>query len=173
MRILLLSFLIFTFSGASQAAAQASIAIINVERIYTSSKAAKSIKSQQDKLSKELEEALKKESKAFEKKQKDFEAKRADMSPSDLKSKAESLQKEFNETRAKLQKQRVELQNALIKAEEKLRKEVIKISGNIAEEKSYDIVLPSQSTIVVNKELDITSEVLKRLDDKLTEITVK
>lgn len=173
MRLLVFVTALLAFTGISQAHAEIKIGIVNVEKVYTDSKAAKSIKSQQEKLTKDLEEELKKQGKVFEKKEKEFQEQRADLSPDELKEKAEKLQKEFNETRADLQKKRSKLQKSLIKAEEKLRQEVIKISGNIAEEKGYDIVMPSQNTIVVNVEMDITDAVLEQLNKKVKEIPVK
>lgn len=172
MKTLFLTFALVCFSFIGMAQAELSIAVVSVEDIYNSSKAAKSIKSQQNKLTDEFEAQFKKETDKLEARQKELQKQSADFSPDELKTKGKEFQKQVVEGREKLQKKRADLQKALLKAEADLQRHIIDVSEDIAKEKNYDLVVPKQSTIVVNTNLDITPEVLKRLDAKVTNIKV-
>ncbi|MBT3925981.1 MAG: OmpH family outer membrane protein [Rhodospirillaceae bacterium] len=54
-----------------------------------------------------------------------------------------------------------------------LQVEISKIIGKIAEEKGITLVLPQAQTLYVDKELRISREVLKRLDERLPDLTLE
>ncbi|MBT7293040.1 MAG: OmpH family outer membrane protein, partial [Rhodospirillaceae bacterium] len=54
-----------------------------------------------------------------------------------------------------------------------LQVEISKIIGEIAEEKGITLVLPQAQTLYVDKELRISREVLKRLDERLPDLTLE
>ncbi|MDA0901917.1 MAG: OmpH family outer membrane protein [Proteobacteria bacterium] len=56
---------------------------------------------------------------------------------------------------------------------EKVNSKVNDIIAQISEEKNLDIVIPSSQTLYYRDSIDISAEVLKRLNSALTTIDVK
>ncbi len=54
-----------------------------------------------------------------------------------------------------------------------LRKNIAQATTDVAGEKNYDIVLTRDSVLIADKALDITSDVLTKLDAKLSDIQLK
>ena len=50
------------------------------------------------------------------------------------------------------------------------RKKIIEVTASIADEKKYQVVLTRDSVVIVQKEMDITKEVLSRLNKKISKI---
>jgi len=52
--------------------------------------------------------------------------------------------------------------------------EIIKeIIADIAKDKNYEVIIPASQTVFFNETLDISEEVLKKLDKKITKVDVK
>jgi len=52
--------------------------------------------------------------------------------------------------------------------------EIIKeIIADIAKDKNYEVIIPASQTVFFNETLDISEEVLKKLDKKFTKVDVK
>ena len=158
---------------AGPALADTSIAVVNDAKIVHDSKAAISIRSQIQAKEKSLQsdfEAKRKEfynedqslakqqsstdKAAFDKKVKDFRAKAAD-AEQDMQAKKMALAKSADA------------------AADELKKNVLDITKQIAAERKYNVVLSASSVMYMDDTLDITDEVLKRLDAKLPTVTVK
>lgn len=163
---------IFSFSTASSAKAEVSIAVVDVESLMTDSAAAKSIKQQMETRAKALETEMQ----AVEKQlREDFEK---------IKKESEKLSKEENEKksqeffkkRAEAQKSLKEKATVLRKSEgkalQKLTDAVFDVCAKLAEERKYDLVITRGNVIVGSKALDITADVMKNLDASLPTVKV-
>lgn len=160
--------------AATPALAESNVGVVNVGKIMQASKAATSVRTQLqtkqksfqadlDAKEKELfteDQALAKLSKettdkaGFEKKVKDFRAKAA------------------TEQRA-IQSKKAQLDKAFAAALEDIQKNMNDIVKQVAAEKKLNVVLASSQVLYADAPLDITDEVLSRLDSKLPSVTVK
>lgn len=160
---------------AAPAAAKAgpNIAVVDVQMILTDSKAAKNIQSQlkakRDALQAEfikLEEKLRSDEKALtEQKAKGDEAA--------FKAKREAFEKKLLETQTSVQKKKTELERAVVDSTEVLRDALLKVVAEISEAKKFDVVLTRQHVVIADKSLDITDQVLAKLNATLTEVPLK
>lgn len=154
----------------SEARADLSFAVVDVQRIMTESNAAKSIQKQVQ----EKREVLQSEFAGYEQTLRDNEKelieKRGDMSAEEFKSKRESFQKDLQETGTVVQGKKRDLERSLVTATAKLRGEILRTVAKIAEEKNYDVVMTRQNIVLVAKTLDITEEVMQAINAKINEI---
>lgn len=106
-----------------------------------------------------MNEELKKQqsvlsSEAFDKKRKEFE------------SKVQSFQQELQEDGMKFEKSR----NDSVEQVEEATKQIL---ADLAKEKSYNVVISKNAVLYSADNLDISAEVLKKLDNKLKSVNLK
>ncbi len=154
-------------------AAAPSVAVVDADKILSESKAAKSLQSQ----IKTKKEAFQKEFSAKEKELKKAETdllnQRESLSAEEFAKKRKAYEEQILETRKLFQKRRNALDTGLAKAMQELRKNIVEAAAGIADEKGYDIVLTRDSVLIAEKSLDITADVLKALDTKITSIPLQ
>ena len=158
---------------ATPALAETNVGIVNVAKIMESSKAAASVRSQLQSKQKSFQAELDAKEKqllaedqalvkqkdsadkaAFAKKVQDFRAKAA------------------GEQRA-IQTKRVQLDKALAAALEEINKNILEITKQVSTEKKLNLTLQSAQVLYADPSLDLTDEVLQRLDSKLPSVAVK
>ena len=169
---LLLAFGLLVAAPAARAESP-TIAIVDIEKILADSKASQSLQKQiQTK-----KEAFQKEFSAKEAELKKTEtgllAEREKVTAEEFGKKRKAYEEKILETRKLFQKRRNSLDEGLNAAMTELRKNIVQATTEVGEEKDYDIVLTRESVIIADKTLDITADVLKKLDAKLTDIQLK
>lgn len=149
------------------------IVVVDVQRLETVSKAAKSLESQlkerRDAFQKELaseEKSLRAEREAIVKDQ-------SKMSKDELEKKAKAFEQKLTDSRKKLDEKRQAFDEQVGKALGKLREQVVKAVGDIATERGYRLVLTRQNVVIVEKQVDITEDALKLMDSRVTEIPLE
>lgn len=157
---------------ASPALAE-SIGVVNVGKIIKDSKAANAVRSQMQTKNKSFqgeveakEKALMAEDQALVK-QKDSGDKAAfEKKVKEFREKAATEQRAFQSKKGQLDK-------AYGAALEEIQKNVLEITKQVAAEKKMNLVLSSAQVLHADASLDVTDEVLKRLDAKLPTVSVK
>lgn len=173
MKKLVLSAIALVALAAAPAMAETAIGVVNVAKIMQDSKAATSVRSQLQTKQKSFQaelDAKEKELLAEDQglvKQKDKVEKAA----------FEAKVKAFREKAASAQKQvqdkKVQLDKAFTASLEEIQKTVLDITKQVATEKKLGLVVSSAQVLYNDQSLDITDEVLKRLDSKLPNVSVK
>lgn len=159
--------------AAQPAFADTNIGIVNVAKIMQDSKAATSVRNQLQAKQKSFQselDAKEKELLAEDQglvKQKDKVEKAAfDAKVKAFREKAAGAQKQVQEKKAQLDK-------AFAASLEDIQKNVLDIVKQLASEKKLNLVVSSSAVLYGDQTLDITDEVLKRLDAKLPNVAVK
>ncbi len=168
-----LGVLILTLMTANIALAEnkaVSIAVVDVDRILSDSDAGKSMQSQL----KTRREAFQKEFSAREDNlmnaQKVLLDQKETLTVEEFSKKREDFETQLLETRSLFQKRRNSLDKGLSSALAELRKNIIQVAAEVANENEFQIVLTRDSVVIVEKEIDITEVVLDRLNDKVSNI---
>lgn len=146
------------------------IAVVDVEKILNDSKAGKSIEKQlasrreafQKEFAKRENDLMTAEKKLLEDK--------GNLSAEEFAKKREEFEKKFLETRSLFQKRRNSLDKGLGTALAQLRKHIIQVTAEIADEDDINVVLTRDSVVIVAKEMEITGKVLERLNKKVQNI---
>lgn len=170
-------FLIAAFAllalSVNPAFAETSLGVVNIAKIMNDSKAASSVRSQLQAKQKSFQtelDAKEKELLAEDQalvKQKDGADKAA------FEAKVKAFRAKAATEQRKVQDKKVQLDKAFSGALEDIQKNVIEIVKQIAVEKKMTMVVTSAQVVYGDASLDITAEVLKRLDAKLPSVAVK
>lgn len=149
------------------------VAIVDVEKVLSEAKAAKS-------LQKQIQSRKESFQKEFSEKEKELKAlettlatEREKLSAEEFGKKRKAYEEKILETRKLFQKSRNSLDEGLSKAMQELRKNIVEATASVADQKGYDIVLTRESVLIAEKSLDITADVLKAIDAKVSDIKLQ
>lgn len=158
---------------ATPAFADTSVGVVNVAKIMKDSKAANSVRNQLQAKQKAFQSELDAKEKAL------LAEDQALVKQKDSTDKAafEKKVKEFREKAANeqrgVQAKKASLDKAFAASLEEIQKSVMEIVKQVSTEKKLNLVVSSAQVLYGDDSLDITDEVLKRLDTKLPTVTVK
>lgn len=173
MKKLFLSLLAALALTATPALADTSIGVVNVAKIMQNSKAAASVRSQLQAKQKSFQSELDAKEKSLLAEDQAL-VKQKDSTDKDAfeKKVKEFREKAANEQRA-VQAKKVALDKSFAGALEEIQKNVLDVVKQLAAEKKLNMVVSSSQVLYGDSSLDLTDEVLKRLDAKLPTVTVK
>ena len=150
-----------------------SLAVVDFRGVLAKSEAARNIRSAVDEKREELrkyflevENSLRDEQKNLSKKRSIVTAEAFEQRARNLKEKAQSAQKLAQTSNQKLKK-------SFDQAMDKVQKELLRIVAEVAEESGVGVVLFRSAIVIAVKKLDISKEVLQRLNKKLPEVKVR
>lgn len=148
------------------------IAVIDIPSIMREAKVAKSLNSQMDVRRKKYRDEIAGLETGLEKTQKELLEQRKVLSEDDFKRKREDFEKRVKDVQALVQKRRQQLDSAEAEASKKVVEHLVQIVGTMAEKNSYQVVLHRSSVFLADKSLDISAEVVKQLDAKISSATL-
>lgn len=150
--------------GSAQSFADTQIGIIDTRKIVEESSAGKNLAEQL----KKRQDALQKEASDFEKKLKEEEqsiiSKRKTMKPEEFDAKKKAFEQEFMKSRQTILTKSGELDTLRKSALAVLQKNLAKASADVADEKKLQLIVDRQFVILAQEDMDITDEVMKKLD---------
>lgn len=152
---------------------ESDIAVVNLEGVMRTAKAAKSVQEQIDKFRKEYQDEISDEEEKLHKRDKELADQRSILAPEAFEQERRSFQKEVAGVQRDVQIKRAQLDRAYAKAASKIQLTISKIVGDYAKEKGFKLILPSSQILYGEEALNISEEVLKRLDNELPKVEVK
>lgn len=148
------------------------VAVLNVQQVMRQSTAGKSLQDQIDKVhaanlakDRKADEALRAEDQALQAQRAVLAAEAFAQKRKELRSRLAGQKQQFNERR-----QRFQL--AVDKAWFEIRAAMLEVTDDLVAERKIDIVVTQASTALMTKDLNISNEVLARLDQKLSAVTL-
>lgn len=156
-------------AGATEGPA---IAVLDVERVLRQSTAGKALQDQIDKIhsanqAKDLEADA-----ALRAAEQELRNQRAVLSDEIYTQKRKELQSRLADMKDDFEARRKHVQSAVAQAWSRIRDAMLEVTEDLATERKIDIVVSQTGTVLLAKELNITKDVLARLNDKLTEVTL-
>lgn len=180
LRLLLTALIITLVSSSAFAADEAQtqekalkIAVVDVQQLMSESKAAKSIQSQGQDMMKKYQSEIDKMEKALKEQEKKVTEAKEAQDIETFKKEFQAFQEKLQDSKKKTQELSVKNDKSVAEALNKIREEIVGIVGEMAEKNGYDVVITRANVVIVSKEIDITAEVLKKLDKKLSSVKVK
>lgn len=171
--LLLMAAFIICLGGISAQAAETSIAVVDVQKLMTESKAAKDIQQQMQKKKDSFLAELSKEETELRDKEKKLVAEKANLSEEEFAKKAKEFEQKLIETRKAAQGKKRTIDEASAKALAKLRNEIYKVVEVISAEKGYNLVISRQYVVLGEKSIDISDEAMTKLDAAITKIPLE
>ncbi len=160
--------------GADTAPATApKIVVVDIQRIMRDSLAAKDLKTQLESKKNQYQADLKGKSDKLKKEKDDLEKQQSVLSKDALTQKVKNLNSEFKSAQDDANEKSVRFENAEKGASRDILAAVQEIINDLAKEQNFNIAIPTSQLLFAHKDLDITNEVLTRLDKKLPKLTLK
>lgn len=165
--------LLFVVALPFTSMAQETIAIVDMQEVMKESVAIQKIQDQIKDKRKEFQEDVQKKEEDLREDEKKLVEQRALLAKEAYESKARDLQERVNEINRGLQKKRIEYDKASKAAVDEVQQVIADIVNDLASEKKFKIALPSAVVLFYGNELDITAEVVTRLNKKLPKVKTK
>ena len=162
-----------TFSPAAMAADGNFVAVVNIQQVMRDSTAAQNVREQLESKQKSFQSEISKKEEELQKEDKELGKKRSVLSKSAFEEKAGAFRKKATEVQKEVQSKKALLDNAFEHALADIQKVVTEIIVDLAKEKGFSMAIPTSQILYADPKLDISSEVLTRLNQKLPKLDVK
>lgn len=167
--ILLAIFALFAFSSSFAG----EIAVLDIEKIAKESKAVHDIQNQVSKKQDQFQKEITKKQSSLESDQKKLEAKRNILSKEAFEKEQKSFESKIEELKELVDSRQATLKKASADSMSEVNDKMKDIIGEIAKEKALTLIIPSSQVVFSVDSLDISDEVLERLNKKVKKIRVK
>lgn len=148
------------------------IAVVDVQKILTESKAAKDVQKQLDTQRDSFKQEMAKHEQELRDMEKEIAGDQSKTSAEDMAKKKQEFESKVLDARKLVQKRRQALEQAAAGAILSIRKEIAKVVADIAKKQDYALVLTRQDVVLVKEDLDITGEVMKGVDKNLPKLSL-
>lgn len=144
------------------------IAVIDFPQVLRYSQAGKAVTAWGNQQQQSLHDAAVAKLKEFKQMQTELENSRTSISAADFAAKSRDLQQQINDWNRQQQLRQADINKAITAAVQGIRVAVKDQLGLLARDQGIDAVLPAEQAFFVQPKLDLTPQVLRRLDQKLT-----
>ena len=165
--------LLALFSFISLNANAGGIGILDVEKIVKESSAMRDIQGKVSKKQDEYQKDVTKKQTSLEAEQKKIESKKNVLSKDALEKENQVFEKKVEDLKAFVEKKQNSLKKASLDGKSKVNDKIKDIIAEISKEKNLDVIIPSQQALYYKDELDISAEVLNKLNKKIIKVDVK
>ncbi|MDE0335198.1 MAG: OmpH family outer membrane protein [Defluviicoccus sp.] len=167
---------VLSIGASSLATAQdksPSIGIVDVQKVLRESQASKALRPQIEKLRKNYQTSVRKREAELRKASQELQRQRAILSPQAFAKRRNAYEQSARKAQVDFQQRKRQLDNAYGKAMRTIQQSLVVAAAKIAEERKFDIVLPKSLVLLADQKLDITGEVLRRIDKSLPSVKLE
>lgn len=158
---------------AAAPAAATKIAVINIQAIMRDSTAAKSVRTQLEAKQKSYQADIQKKEEALQKEDQELAKQRTALAKDAFEQKVKAFRDKATALQKEVQQKKATFDNAFENSLGQIQKTVVDIVAEMAKEKGFSVAIPSSQLLFAEPSLDITQEVLSRLNQKLAKVDVK
>lgn len=149
-----------------------SIGVVDVQMILRNSKASKSVRPQIEKLRKDYQASVREREAELRKASQELQRQRAVLSPQAFAKRRGAYEEQARKAQIDFQNRKRRLDDAYSTAMRAVHRSMVIAAAKIAEERDFDVVLPKSIVLLADQKLDITAEVLRRVDETLPSLAV-
>lgn len=164
------SILVLPMAAAS---AVEGVAVINIQDIMRDSLAAKSVKKKLEAKQKSFQNEMSKKEKALKSKEAAIAKQRGKVSAAEFEKQVKSFQDSAVKAQRDVSAKKAKLDKAFADSLATIQNTVVDITKGIAKERGLKVVTPTSQLLYADPSLDITQEVLAKLNKKLPSVKVK
>ena len=150
-----------------------SLAVVDFRGVLSKSEAARNIRSVVDEKRQELRKYFLEVENSLRDEQKDLSKKRSIVTAEAFEKRARKLKEKAQSAQKLAQTSNQKLKKSFDQAMDKVQKELLRTVAEVAEESGVGVVLFRSAIVIAVKKLDISKEVLKRLNKKLPDVKVR
>jgi Skp family chaperone for outer membrane proteins len=148
------------------------VAVVDIQAVMGTSEAAKNIKTQIDKLRAGYQQTVQTKNEELRKLEAELQQQRAVLAPDAFQLRQRDFDQKIAEAQKDVQDRRAKIEVAFEKAMQTVETTVTQIVAQIAKENGITLVLPTQAVIHAEPDMNITAEVVKRLNARLTKVPI-
>lgn len=160
-------------AASAQKSVDGYIATMDSQQILREAKAAQTVTAQIKGFFGQLEKLAASEEAALKAKQEQFRQQAAILAPDAQQQRQLELQKSYTDAQRLLQERRIAIDRVRQQAFEVMKAQILGIIEELQKERSFQVVLDRSSYSWAAPQLDITPEIIKRLDRRLPSVTVE
>jgi outer membrane protein len=165
-------FLTANFANLSNARAT-NIAVVDIENVLKNSDAMKDAQKKIGAKQASFQKEIDKLQESLEKESKKIAAKKGALSEEGFNKEQEKFSKKVDSLKELVTSRQDSLKKSSLDIITKVNSKIKEVVEEIKEEKNFDIIINSQSAIYYQDDLDVSEDVLKRLNKKLSKVDVK
>ncbi len=159
--------------GGTSAAEGTTVAVLNVDLVLRQSKAGQDLVSQVEAIRARNQVRDREAEGALRQADQELRGQRSVLSAEAYAKKRNELQTQLAQLQRGFDERRRRLQIALEEAWNEIRAVLVDVTADLAAERDIDVVISESGAALIVKDLEISEDVLARLDKKLTKVTVK
>ncbi len=148
-------------------------AVVNIQMIMRDATAAKSVREQLEAKQKAYQAEISKKEEALQKEDQELGKQRATLAKDVFEAKVKALREKATTTQKEVASKKATLDSAFEGALGQIQKAVSDIITDLSKEKGFVVALPSSQILYADPSMDISQEVLTKLNAKLPKIDVK
>ncbi len=146
------------------------VAVLDMERVLRTAKASAGLREEIDKQRTVHQGELRKQEEALRAADEELARQRAILSAEAFAVKRKELQEQVGNLQRDFTSRQKALEQTFAKGMGKVRRALVEVAAEIATEQKIDIIFLKATVVLVNRELDITEDALKRLDENLPSV---
>ncbi|MDP2816027.1 MAG: OmpH family outer membrane protein, partial [Rectinemataceae bacterium] len=143
------------------------IAVVDIQAIMKDASAAQDVRNQIDKKKNDFQTEITKKEEELRQEDKKLAEQRNVLSKEAFEKKADAFKNKVNDVQREVQSRRAQLETAYGEALAKLQENVLEIVAEIGKEKGFLVAVPTSQILYAKDGLNITQEVLEKLNKKL------
>lgn len=148
------------------------VAVIDYQRIMRDAQAAQSIREQLETRRRQFQEEIAAEEQRLHQADKELAQQRSVLTSEAFADRRREFEAEVAEVQRLVQQRRRQLDRAFNDALDEVKRVLIEVVTEMAEERGFNLVLPASEVLFFGRRLDLTDEVMARLDRALPSVTV-
>ncbi len=165
--------LALAYAPAASAADAPAIAVVNIQQIMKDSTAAKSVREQLENKQKAFQGEITKKEEQLQKEDQELGKQRSVLAKEAFEEKARAFRTKATDMQKEVQSKKAMLDNGFERALSDIQKAVTEIITDLSKEKGFSLAIPTSQILYADPTMDISSEVLVRLNKKLPKLDVK
>lgn len=172
-RLVSLIVLSFVLLAAGNASAEQKYVVVNVQKIMQQATAASAARDQLKAKQKQFQDEVSKQESALQKEDQELAKQRTVLSQEAFQEKVKAFREKAAGVQRDVQGKRAALTKAFDSAITTIQQNVTGIIASMAKEKGFDVAIPASQVLYYDPSLDVTDEVLSRLNKQLPSMTVQ
>ena len=159
-------------SGLAQVTHEAMMGVVDVEKILRDSKAAQSIRPTINEMRKDFQKQVSEQEQRLRRAEQELSRQRAILAPEAFAKKRRTFSEQARQAQTRVQERRRDLDRAFNETKNKILQNLIIVAQELATEKKLKVLLEKRFVFISAKKLDLTPEIITRLDKRLPQVSV-
>lgn len=172
-RLLIILFLLGLPAIANAELIEPKIVVVNVKQVMKESLAAQDANKQLETKRSQYQAQITAEEGKLKSAEEELIEKKNILSKDALIEKQKDFMKQINDVRSDVQKKKINLDNAYKNALNEIQTAMTEVIEGLAVEQGFNIAMPTAQLVYATADMDITDEVVKRLNAKLPKAKIK